>query len=207
MSENKAITVVTERPPLAPRALAGAVLGADLGLFAFVASDISRGSALLLLLFTLIPAAALAGIVATTAYIIQQRRGSLSRLNRDLTNLNSLIERRLINEEDYLMLKRRVIDDYQPQRLDVPSIVKPALWTALMTSLIPLTLVSVSIPAPVQTFFAAMLLPAIGGAAMGVIGTNILHRLQWHRQRPELLAGEPTEWQALGTRASLPVKK
>jgi hypothetical protein len=207
MSENKAVTVVTEPPPLAPRALAGAILGADLGLFAFIGAHASYGSTVLGFLFTLIPAAGMAGVVALAAYIIQQRRGSLSRLNRDLTNLNSLMGRRLIDEEDYLMLKRRVIDDYQPQQLNVSSIVKPALWAALMTSLTLLTLAGASMWAPVQSFFASMILPAIGGAAVSVVGTNIVHRLRWPRQHPELPSGEPVEWQALGTRPSLPSKK
>lgn len=207
MSENRAITVVSERPPLTSPALAGAIVGADLGLFAFIGAHASFGSSLLGLLFTLVPAAGMAGVVALAAYIIQQRRGSLSRLNRDLTNLNSLMERRLINEEDYVMLKRRVIDDYQPQQLSVSSIVKPALWAALMTSFTLLTLAGASMWAPVQTFFASMILPAIGGAGVSIIGTNILHRLQWPRQHPELPSGEPAGWQPLGTRPSLPSKR
>lgn len=207
MSEKKAITVVTERPSPVSPALVGGILGADLGLFAFIANYASAGSVLIGLLVTLLPSVAVAGITALVAYIIQQRRGSLSRLNRDLINLNSLMQRRLINEEDYQMLKERIINDYQPQRFESSSILKPALWAGLVTSLTILSLGGASIWAPVQIFFASMLLPGMGGAAAGVIGTGILHQFQWHRVRPELPAGEPTQWQALGTRQSLPEKK
>lgn len=207
MSEDRAITVISARPPLAPRALAGGIIGADLGLFIFVAIQASAESAVSALLFTLIPAIGLAGVVALAAYIIQQRRGSLSRLNRDLSHLNSMIERRLISEEDYLMLKRRVIDDYRPQRMNVYSIITPAFWTALSASVIPLAIAGSMSVGPVQAFLTAMLLPAAVGAASGVVGTNIIHRLESRRQRPDLPAGEPAEWQALGARQPLSLPK
>ncbi|MBN1427740.1 MAG: hypothetical protein JXB07_05095 [Anaerolineae bacterium] len=208
MSENKAITVVSEQPPLAPRALAGGIIGADLGLFAFIAGNVDGGSAVLALLFTSIPALGLAGIVALAGYIIQQRHGSLRRLNQDLSNLNSLMGRRLIDEDDYNVLKRRIIDDYQPQQMNIHSIARPALWTALVASLIPLMLAGASVWSPVGGgFLASMLLPGMGGAAIGAVGTNVAHRLQSRRSHPELPAGEPVEWQALGTRQSLPLKK
>jgi hypothetical protein len=207
MSEDRAITVISERPPLAPRALAGGIVGADLGLFIFVAVSSSAENAVLALLFTMVPAIGLAGIAALTAYILQQRRGSLSRLNQDLSHLNSLMERRLINDEDYHMLKRRVIDDYQPQRMSVHSILTPALWTALVASLIPLTIAGSLAWAPVQAFLTAMLLPGAVGAASGAVGTSIIHRLQSYRRHAELPSGKPVEWQALGTRQSVPLLK
>lgn len=213
MSEDRAITVISERPPLASRALAGGILGASLGLFIFTATISPYGFAVPLLLITAIPAVGLGGVVALAAYIIQQRRGSLSRLNQDLIHLNSLMERRLINEDDYQMLKRRVLDDYQPQRMNIHNILKPAWWAGLVASLIPLIIIPLSIistspwMAPIQGFIASMLLPGVGGAALGVVGTNIIHRLQAGRRHPKLPSGELTEWQALGTRQPLPLPK
>lgn len=164
------------------------------------------------LLITLIPTLGAAGVVALAAYIVQQRRGSLSRLNRDLLSLNSLMERRLISEEDYLALKQRVINDYQPQRLNVPSIAKPALWAALVASLMTLAIFGTSVStlyvlAPFPTSFVWMLLVGAGGALGGAVSTNVVHRLLSPQRHPELPAGEPAEWQALGTHQPLSLPK
>jgi hypothetical protein len=207
MSESKAVTVVSERPPLAPRMLAGGILGADLGLFVLIAGTASGGDAAMVLFFASIPTIGLAGIAALATYIIQRRNSALNRLGRDLSNLSSLMERRLIGEEDYHVLKQRIIDDYRPQRLNTSAIVRSASWTGLIVSFALLLVAGASTWAPVAAFFGVLTMSGIGGAILGAAGTHIMHRIQSQQPNPGLPAGEPVEWQALGTRQALPSKK
>ena len=129
MTANRAITVMSKRPSLVTPALGGAIAGADLGLFAYVVSNYSFSGGPLLLA-TLFPSLAAGAVVGLIAYAIQQRRGALSRLNRDLANLSSMVERGLLDPEDYHRLKARIVEEFQPQHMNASSVVKPALWAA-----------------------------------------------------------------------------
>jgi hypothetical protein len=154
MADKGAITVVTKRPPLAPPAAAGGLLGAELGLIVGTLSQSYIPIAVIL-----VPTLLGAGITALAAYAIQQRRGSLRRLNRDLLQISSMSERGLIDGDEFHRLKTRIIDDYQPQRVVASRIVKPALWGALVSGFV------------VSLVIAAGYLP-LNGFLMGLFGTS-----------------------------------
>jgi hypothetical protein len=201
MADKGAITVVTKRPPLAPPAVAGGLLGAELSLIVGTLSQSYIPTTVIL-----IPILLGAGITAMAAYTIQQRQGSLRRLNRDLFQINSMSERGLIDGEEYHSLKTRIIDDYQPQRVTASRIVKPTLWGALVSGFV----VSLFLAAgylPLNGFLLGLFGSGTAGALLAAGGTAIAHQLRLRGQLAELNSGEPTGWQALGTRHPLPPRE
>jgi hypothetical protein len=207
MSEQKAITVVSKRPPMVPRVLAGGILGADIGLYVYaVAAAQYATSAGPLLIATLISASGMAAMAALAAYFVQWRRGSIRRLNRDLIAISSMAERRLIDEDEYHQLKTRLIDTYQPQRTDAGRIVRPALWGALAGSFVPLLLAGAFVWAPIPFFLMALLIPG-GLGAITVAG--VTEAVYWlgRLNASQLPSGEPADWVPLGSGASRLLKK
>ncbi len=203
MSGNRALTVVSQRPPLAPRALAGGMLGAGLSVFIAIVGT-GTFSAQPLLFFTLVPALMLAGVTALAAYVIQQRRSSFSRLNRDLTNIYSMVERELIDREEYHLLKTRIINEYQPQRMEARSVLGSALWVALVGALIPLLIAVTYAPLGGALLLMALIPGSLAAAAVGGV-TEVIYQLGKRRAR-QLPSGEPAGWEPLGTRQSLQAK-
>jgi hypothetical protein len=147
-----------------------------------------------------------AGITALAAYAIQQRRGSLRRLNRDLLQISSMSERGLIDGDEYHSLKTRIIDDYQPQRMAASRIVKPALWGALISGFV-VSLVIAAGYLPLNGFLMGLFGTSTAGALLAAGGTTIAHQFRVRGQLAELRSGEPTGWQALGTRHPLPPRE
>jgi hypothetical protein len=198
MADKGAITVVSKRPPLAPSAAAGGLLGADLGM---IVSTLAQNYVPIAVI--LIPTLLGAGITALAAYVIQQRRGSLRRLNRDLLQINSMSERGLIDGDEYHNLKTRIIDDYRPQRVAASRIIKPTLWGALVSGSVLSLFIGAGYLA-LNGFFLGLFGFGAVGALLAAGGTTLAHQIQLHSQQRELPSGEPVGWQALGTRHSLP---
>ena len=201
MADRRSITVVTKRPPLVPPAAAGSLLGADLGL---LIGTLTQNYIPITVI--LIPTLVGAGVTALAAYAIQQRHGSLRRLNRDLLQISSMNERGLIDGDEYHRLKTRIIDDYQPQRVAASHTIKPALWGALVSGFILSLVIGVSY-LPFNVFLWGLFGSGAAGALLAMGGTTLAYRLQQRGQQPELSSGEPVGWQALGTRRSLPPRE
>lgn len=98
----------------------------------------------LVIVATLIVASVAAGVAALGAVLVTRRRPSLSAMEHHLERAIALLERGLIDEQDYQMLKQRILVDYGRGRPDMPTVARVAGWAALFGALVPLFLFAAS---------------------------------------------------------------
>jgi hypothetical protein len=140
--------------------LRGAVVGGEVALLALAASVWYYS------LPTALAAAALGGAagalaLAAIAFVMQLRRRTLSDVEKDLEKAVALLERGLIDEEDYRQIKREVLEQRRSRQVYVPPVVNAALVGAALGMAIPLWVMSVEMAGSVLS-----VLVIAGGASV-----------------------------------------
>jgi hypothetical protein len=114
----------------------GAIVGVDL--FAFVLSALAYSYDLgMVLLFTLMPAVAVAGVAALLAMLTQRRQLAVDDLQHELEHAIAMLERGLIDEHDYHLLKDQILASHRAGRRDTASVLRIAWWAGLASTIIP----------------------------------------------------------------------
>lgn len=202
MSDNRSLTVVSIPPSLGRPALAGALIGAEIGLFAFASAWTPIS---MVVLAAVIPALIVAGICALVAVGRNDDNKPLRRLETETKELRRLLEKELISQEEYTQLRQRFINEYKADPPPKFSAAGHALWGALWGALVPLIIVAGLAPGAIagSEFLTAFLGSGAAGAAVTAGGTVIAHRISRRSSiMPELPAGEPAQqWQQLGSRS------
>ena len=108
MSDNRSLTVVSIPPSLGKPALAGGLIGAELGLFLYASIYSSLHH---VVLATLIPALVIAGIASLVAVSKNEDNEPVKRMEKQSGELRKLLEKELINADEYEERRRHLIDD------------------------------------------------------------------------------------------------
>ena len=113
-------------------------------------------------------AAAGAATLTIGALIFRRRQVTLSNVESELERARSMIERRLISEDEYLHLKSQILAHYQPGQSRMPNLWAPAYWGAVL-GMIGIAVIG---NATTDSFLPILLVTGaagtVGGVAVGV---------------------------------------
>jgi hypothetical protein len=172
-------------------ALITGITAGNLVLFGTIVSRASFvGDALGIILATSIVFGSIgAGVAALTG---RRRKPSIEALEVDLHRATQMMERRLINEQEYLALKARLIHEYRPA---TPGRTGTVITVALLSMLVGLTLSQLGLAFDVAWNAGELILATVvitgGGAFAGGAASLGLQRLRYRLEHPALSA--PTD--------------
>jgi hypothetical protein len=169
-------------------AIVTGVAAGELVLLGTIVGNVSfAGEMLGALLTTVLLFGALGAGVA--ALLTRRASHSMSALEADLQQATQLMERRLINEQEYLDLKAKLIRDYRPARSQRRKVI---LLGGVWTSVASLTAVQLAMAMSVVWdpggTLVAVIGATIGGVAVGGTSSLFLQRLRYRLERPALPA-------------------
>ncbi len=167
-----AIVPAGDRRPVARNAVLGGVGGADLALFVVSMMDYMYSPATVIV-FTLIAMVAAALIAAAATLLITRRRPSFNAIEHNLERAVALLERGLIDEQDYRLLKQQIIAG-SVQR-DGRAAVRAAGGAAVIGALIPLFMFVAS---GGNSEVAAVVVTALGGFVGASVGGGTTYAVQ-----------------------------
>lgn len=120
-------------------------------------------------------AAAGAAINVIVAMLLRRGKSALGPVESDLRRARSMMEQRLISEDEYLELKRQILANYQPSPPPAPNLWVRAYWGAVL-GMIGCGVIGI---ATGNTFLAVLLVSGVAGVVGGVVtgGTAQIVRL------------------------------
>jgi hypothetical protein len=132
------------------------------------------------------------GIAGASAFItskLSQRTRSLKRVEKELEKASALVERGLINQEEYQSLKARLLDGYRPGYASAYPVRQVAKWTGLAgvsTALLMFALEGPALAAEMIIGWAFLLAAAtVGGTLVG--GATYTYKALLRREGNPLL--------------------
>ena len=167
-----AIVPAGDRRPVARNAVLGGVGGADLALFVVSVMDYVYNPATVIA-FTLIAMVAAALIAAAATLLITRRRPSFNAIEHNLERAVALLERGLIDEQDYHLLKQQILTS--STRADAPTVLRAAGWAAAVGALVPLFLF---VATGGNREIAGVVVTALGGLVGGSIAGGTTYAVQ-----------------------------
>lgn len=110
-----------------------------------------------------------AATLTAAALLFRRRQISLNYVDNELQRARSMIERRLISEEEYLHLKSQILAHYQPGQSRMPNLWPVVYWGAMLGMIGCATVVMAS----TGEFLKILVVTGAAGAVGGVvIGTS-----------------------------------
>lgn len=186
--------MIVERPEdrgriTARNAARGGVVGFEAGLFITAATEYLAYDAGLLTLGPLMAGLFVAGLITLIGLFVQRRNRSLAVVQDELEKGLAMLERGMIDEEDYRRIKQQALETYRPGRGDARAVIRWAVWGGVAAATIPLLVMAAeAISWGIGAFGVATIVASTvvgGGLAAG--GTAAVHMLQAGREdRPRL---------------------
>ena len=142
---------------VARNALRGGVVGLETGLV-IVATTVRYLNIAELVFAPLGVGILVAGLIALVGLLVQRRSRSLNLAQAELEQALAMLERGMIDDEDYRRIKDRVLEAYEPRQRDVSGVLRWAFRGGVTGATVPLVLLAGN---GIQW--------GIGGAGIGII--------------------------------------
>lgn len=167
--------------------LAGAAVGVEVGLVGLAISTMWYGPAIGIILIALAAGLGLAGIVTLVALVVGRRDSSFHHLERDLEGAARLLERGLVDENDYQRLKSRALEVYRPgsRAMTMRDALRVSRWGALIGFNIPLLIHAFNYGWMLADALIALTVSAVGGGVLvGTASLFVQSVRRWRAHHP-----------------------
>lgn len=138
-----------------------------------------------------------ATVISLIMHAVRRRRGSLRAMERDLEKASSMMERGLIDQEDYQRIKREVFEGMRLGRVPIERIWPATMWGGIIGLTLPLLIFAAnatSLGAAVAFGLGAAL---AGALASGATAAGYVYVFE-HRFDRQLPPGPDSSWRRLG---------
>jgi hypothetical protein len=122
--------------------LRGGIVGLEIGLVATALTHYLYYNPALFLFAMLVPGVFAASLIALIGLLVQRRNRSLNVVEAELEKGLAMVERGMIDAEDYQRIKGQVLEAYRPGRRDPRSVLRWAFTGGVAAATLPLMLMA-----------------------------------------------------------------
>jgi hypothetical protein len=188
-------SMLVERPEnrgtlVAWNAARGGVVGFETGLFVTAAAEYLPYSPGMLILWPLVAGLFVGGLIALIGLLVQHRSRTLNVVEAELEKGLAMLERGMIDEDDYRRIKQQALEAYRPGPRDPRAVIRWAVRGGVAAATIPLLFMAAdAISWGIGAFGVAVIAAsALVGGGVGAGGGALVHALQARRDAPRLPA-------------------